>query len=182
MTKSAHFIPFKVSYSTGNYAKLYLREMGIDTRVKLSTTFHLQTDRQAERPIQTLEDMLRACVINFKDNWDDDLSLIEFTYNNNYPSIIGMTPFVALYARRCRSHIGCFEVGEISLIGPELVHEAMEKVWLIRKGVMRFGKKGKLSLRYVGSYHILRHSSKVAYELDLPNDLASVHPAFHVSL
>ncbi|WMV09669.1 hypothetical protein MTR67_003054 [Solanum verrucosum] len=134
--------------------------------------------------------MFKVCVIDFKGNWDDHLPLIEFAYKNSYHSCIGL----------------------------KLVHEAMEKVWLIierlktaqsqqyvyvdarrrdlefdvhdwfylkispMKGEMRFGKKGKLSSRYVGLYQILRCFGKVAYELDLPNDLASVHPVFHVSL
>ena len=66
-------------------------------------------------------------MIDFKGNRDDHLPLMEFAYNNSYHSSIGMAPFEALYGRRCRSPIGWFEVGEVSLIGPELVHEAMEK-------------------------------------------------------
>lgn len=79
----------------------------------------------------TLEDILRACVLDFKGNCDYHLPLIEFASKNNYHSSIGMTLFEHLYGRRCRSPIGCFEVGEVDLIGPEFVHEAMEKVWLI---------------------------------------------------
>lgn len=159
MTKLAHFLHVKVSYSAEDYAKLYLREMvklhgvplyiisnhgtqftsqlwksfqmGLGTRVKLSTDFHPQTDGQAESTIKTL--MLRACVIDFKGNWDDHLPLIEFAYNNSYHSSIDMDPFETLYGRRCRTLIGWFEVGEVSLIGPELVHETIEKVRLIRE-------------------------------------------------
>ena len=184
----------------------------------MSTTFHPQTDGQAERTIQTLEDMLRVCVIDFQGSWDENLPLIEFAYNNSYHASIEMAPFEALYGRKCRSPVGWFEVGEIALIGPDLVFEAMEKVRLIRerlksaqsrqksysdnrrkdiefevndwvylkispmKGVMRFGKKGKLSPRYIGPYKILRKMGKVAYALDLPTDLAMVHPVFHVSM
>ncbi|WMV29487.1 hypothetical protein MTR67_022872 [Solanum verrucosum] len=72
---------------------------GLGTRVKFSTAFQPQTDGQAERTIQTLEDILRACVIDFKCNWDDHLSLIEFAYNNSYHSSIGMAPFEALYVK-----------------------------------------------------------------------------------
>ncbi|WMV25944.1 hypothetical protein MTR67_019329 [Solanum verrucosum] len=79
-------------------------------------------DGQAELIIQTLEDMLRACMIDFKGNWDDHLPLTEFSYNNNYHSSILMAPYEALYGRRCRSPIGWFEVGEDGLIGPDLVH------------------------------------------------------------
>ncbi|WMV59329.1 hypothetical protein MTR67_052714, partial [Solanum verrucosum] len=94
MTKSSHFIPVKVSFSAEDYAKLYIKEVkGLGTKVKLSTTFHPQTDGQVERTIQTLEDMLRACIIDFKGNWDGHLPLIEFAYNNSYHSSIDMAPF-----------------------------------------------------------------------------------------
>ena len=66
---------------------------------------------QAARTIQTLEDMLRACVINFKGSWDDHLPLIEFANNNNYHSRIQKVPYEALYGRRCISPFGWFEVG-----------------------------------------------------------------------
>ncbi|WMV07709.1 hypothetical protein MTR67_001094 [Solanum verrucosum] len=110
--KSAHFLPIKTTHSAADYTRLYIQEL---------------TDGQAERTIQTLEDMLRACVIDFKGNWDDHLPLIEFAYNYSYHSSIQMTPYEALYGRRCRSPIGWFEVGEEGLIGPDLVHQAMEK-------------------------------------------------------
>ena len=74
--------------------------------MKLTTAFHPQTDGKAERTIQTLEDMLRACVIDFKGSWEDHLPLIEFSYNNSYHSSIGMAPFEAPYGRRCRSPVG----------------------------------------------------------------------------
>ncbi|WMV08507.1 hypothetical protein MTR67_001892, partial [Solanum verrucosum] len=107
MMKLAHYIPVKVSHSAEDYAKLYLKEMkGIGTHVKPTTTFHTQTDRQAERTIQHLEDILRACLIDFNGNWGDHLPLIKFAYNNNYHSSIGMAPFEALYSRRCRSPLG----------------------------------------------------------------------------
>ncbi|WMV50693.1 hypothetical protein MTR67_044078 [Solanum verrucosum] len=160
----------------------------------------VKTDAQAERTIQTLEDMLRACVINFKGSWDNHLPLIEFAYNNSYHSSIQMALYEALYGRRCRSPVGWFEVGEVALIGPDSNLDAMEKVKLIRdrlktaqsrqksyadvrrrelefqvddwvflkvppmKRVMRFGKKGKLSARYVGPYRILKMISRVAYD------------------
>ena len=77
-----------------------------------STTFLPQTDGQSERTIQTLEDMLRTCVINLKGSWDNYLSLIEFAYNNNYHASIGMPPFKALYERRCRSPLYWDEIGK----------------------------------------------------------------------
>ncbi|KAH0709388.1 hypothetical protein KY284_010815 [Solanum tuberosum] len=128
-TKSAHFIPIKVTFTAEDYAKVYIKEV-------VNTAFHPQMDGQAERTIQTLEDMLRACVIDFKGNWDDHLPLIEFAYNNSYHSSIAMVPFEAFYGRRCRSPVGWFEVGEFSLIGPKLVYDAIENVRLIRERLM----------------------------------------------
>ncbi|WMV41506.1 hypothetical protein MTR67_034891 [Solanum verrucosum] len=93
----------------------------------------LPIDGQEERTIQMLEDMLRACVIDFKGNWNDHLLVIKFAYKNSYHSSIGMAPFEALYGRRCRSPIGWFDIGEGTLVGPKLVHEAMEKFGLIRE-------------------------------------------------
>ncbi|WMV58614.1 hypothetical protein MTR67_051999 [Solanum verrucosum] len=147
---------------------------------RLTKSAHfLPTDGQAEFTIQTLEDMLRACVIDFKGNWDDHLPLIEFSYNNSYHSSIAMAPFEARYGRRCRSPVRWFEVGEFSLLGPEVVYEATEKISPM-KGVMRFGKKGKLCPLYVGPYEILKRVGKVAYELKLPIELAPVHLVFHI--
>lgn len=97
-------------------------QKGLGTKVNLSTAFHPQTNKQAERTIQTLEDILRACVIDFKGNWDDHLPLIEFAYNNSYHASIQMALYEALYGKRCTSPIGWFEVGEAELIGPDLVY------------------------------------------------------------
>ncbi|WMV09294.1 hypothetical protein MTR67_002679 [Solanum verrucosum] len=77
--------------------------------------------------------MFRACVIDIKGSCDDHLPLIMFAYNNSYHSSIQMTPYEALYGRRCRSPVGLFEVGEEALIGPDLVYDAMEKVQPIRE-------------------------------------------------
>ncbi|WMV41924.1 hypothetical protein MTR67_035309 [Solanum verrucosum] len=119
-------------------------------------------------------------------NWDDHLPLIEFAYNNNYHSNIGMAPFEALYGRRCRSPIAQSRQNSYDDVRRrDLEFEVNDWVYLKispMKGVMRFGNKGKLSHRYVGPYQILRHVGKVAYELELPNELTSVHPVFHVSM
>ena len=75
--------------------------------------------------------MLRACEIDFRGSWDDNLPLIEFSYNNSYHSSIGMAPFEALYGRRCRYLVRWFEVPESSILGPEIIPEALEKVKVI---------------------------------------------------
>ncbi|WMV45914.1 hypothetical protein MTR67_039299 [Solanum verrucosum] len=150
MTKLARFIPIKVSYSVEDYDKLYLKEMGLGTRAKLSTTFHPQTDGQAGRTIQTLEDMFRACVINFNGNWDDQLPLIEFSYNNIYHSSIGMAPFEALerlkMAQSRQKSYADVRIRDLEFDVNDWVYLKISPM----KGVMRFGKKGKLSPRYVG--------------------------------
>ncbi|WMV50389.1 hypothetical protein MTR67_043774 [Solanum verrucosum] len=112
--------------------------MRFDKKGKLSPRYigpykiSKRTDGQAEHTIKTLEDMLMACVIDYKGNWDDHLPLIEFAYNNSYHSSIQMAPYEALYGRRCRSPIGWFDVGEAGLIGQYLVHQAMDKVKVIQ--------------------------------------------------
>ncbi|GJW78616.1 putative reverse transcriptase domain-containing protein [Tanacetum coccineum] len=93
----------------------------------MSTIYHPQTDGQSERTIQTLEDMLKACIMDFEGNWDVYLLLVEFSYNNSYHSNVRCPPFEALYGRKCRSPILWAEVGEGQLIGPEIVHETTEK-------------------------------------------------------
>ncbi|KAH0705892.1 hypothetical protein KY285_010419 [Solanum tuberosum] len=246
MTKTSHFFPVKTTHLAEDYAMLYLQEVvrihgvlvsiisdrgaqftaqfwksfhkGLGSKVNVSTAFHPQTYGQAERTIQTLEDIFRACVIDLKGNWDDHLPIIEFAYNNSYHSSIQMAPYEAIYGRRCRSPIGWFEVGEAGLIGPDLVHQAMEKVKVIQerlktaqsrqksytdvrrrelefevddwvylkilpmKCVMRFFKKGNLSPRYIGPYRISKRVGSVAYEFELPQELAMVHMVLHISM
>ena len=161
LTKSAHFLPVKTTYTAEQYAKLYLDvvvslheipisivtnrgsqftshfwrsfQQALGTQVHFSTAFHPQTDGQSERTIQTLEDMLRACVLDFEGSWDKYLPLIEFAYNNSYHSSIQMAPFEALYGRRCRTPVGWFETGEHQLLGPDLVQDSIERIRLIRE-------------------------------------------------
>ena len=89
-------------------------------------------DGQSERTIQTLEDMLRACVMKFKGSWDTHLALMEFTYNNSYQASIAMAPFEALYGRKCRTLVCWDEDDERRLVGPELVQITSEKVKVVR--------------------------------------------------
>ncbi|GKC30507.1 putative reverse transcriptase domain-containing protein, partial [Tanacetum coccineum] len=99
----------------------------------MSTAYHPETDGQSERTIQTLEDMLRACVIDFGKGWDKHLPLIEFSYNNSYHASIKATPFEALYGQKCRSPICWAKVGDVQLTGPEIIHETTEKIMQIRQ-------------------------------------------------
>ncbi|GKA77361.1 putative reverse transcriptase domain-containing protein [Tanacetum coccineum] len=124
----------------------------------MSTTYHPQTDGQSERTIQTLEYLLRACVMDFGGSWDTHLPLVDFSYNNSYDKSIKCAPFEALYGRKYRSLVIWAEVGESQLIGPEIVQETTEKICKSKKvgdrvllkvspwkGLVRFGKKEKLA-------------------------------------
>nr|GEV14695.1 putative reverse transcriptase domain-containing protein [Tanacetum cinerariifolium] len=100
---------------TSDFWKAFQKAMG--TRLDMSTAYHPETDGQSERTIQTLEDMLRACVIDFGNGWERHLPLVEFSYNNSYHASIKAAPFEALYGRKCRSpgklnprYIGPFKV------------------------------------------------------------------------
>ena len=100
--------------------------------MKFSTSYHPQIDGQSERTIQILEDMLRACMIEFKGSWEDYIHLVEFSYNNSYQASIKMAPFEALYGRKCRSPICWDEVGERRLMGPDILVQTTDKVRIIR--------------------------------------------------
>ena len=107
-------------------------QKALGTRLNFSTTFHPQTDGQSERTIQTLEDMLRACVLDLKGSWASHLPLVEFAYNNSYHSSIKAAPYEALYGRKCRSPMCWDEVGERKLLGPDIIQRTCEKVYMIR--------------------------------------------------
>ncbi|CAL8168609.1 unnamed protein product [Prunus armeniaca] len=152
LTKDARF--------TSRFLRCLQEAMG--TRLQFSTVFHPQIDGQSERTIQTLEDMLRSCVLQF------NLALVEFAYNNSYHLSIEMAPYEALYGRSKDLE---FAVGD----------------WVFLKlspwnGVMRFGKHVKLSPHYIGPYEIMERIGPVAYRLALPPELSRVHDVFHVSM
>ncbi|GJQ97293.1 putative reverse transcriptase domain-containing protein [Tanacetum coccineum] len=245
LTKSAHLLLIKETDIIEKLTRQYLKEVvsrhgvpvsiisdrdnkftshfwkslneALGTQLDMSTAYHPQTDGQSERTIQTLEDMLRACVMDFGKGWDRHLPLIEFSYNNSYHTSIKAAPFEALYGRKCRSPICWAEVGDAQLTGPEIVRETTEKIIQIKhrlqashdrqrsyadkrrkplefqvgdkvmlkvspwKGVIRFGKRGKLNPRYIGPFKILAKVGTVAYRLELPEKLSRVHSTFYVS-
>ncbi|KAD4180329.1 hypothetical protein E3N88_28920 [Mikania micrantha] len=160
LTKSAHFLPIRESYSSDKMAEIYVKEIvsrhgvpvtiisdrdtrftfrfwknfqeELGTKLLLSTAYHPQTDGQSERTIQTLEDMLRACIINFGGSWDDYLPLAEFSYNNSYHSSIGMPPYEMLYGRKCRTPVCWGEVGQRELAHKKVVQVTNDQIDQIR--------------------------------------------------
>ncbi|GJY41495.1 putative nucleotidyltransferase, ribonuclease H [Tanacetum coccineum] len=161
LTKSAIFVPMRETDPMDKLARMYLKEVvtrhgiplsiicdrdprfasnfwrslqnALGTSLDMSTAYHPQTDGQSERTIQTLEDMLRACAIDFGKGWVNHLPLVEFSYNNSYHASIKAAPFEALYGRKCRSPVCWAEVGEVQLTGPEIVQETTEKIVQIKQ-------------------------------------------------
>nr|GEU73938.1 putative reverse transcriptase domain-containing protein [Tanacetum cinerariifolium] len=188
----------------------------LGTRLDISTAYHPKMDGQSERTIQTLEDMLRDCVVDFEGSWDRHLPLAEFSYNNSYHISIKAASFESLYRQKCRSLVCWSEVEDSQITGPELIRETTERIVQIKnhlltahsrlksyadvrhrplefnvgdkvmlkvspwKGVIRFGKCGKLSLRYIGPFKVLERVSPVAYKLEQPRELQGIHNTFHV--
>ncbi|GJS85486.1 putative reverse transcriptase domain-containing protein [Tanacetum coccineum] len=193
LTKSAIFVPMRETDPIERLERIYLKEVvtrhgipvsiicdrdprfasnfwrslekALGMNLDMSTAYHPQIDGQSKRTIQTLEDMLRACA----------------------------TPFEELYGRKCRSPVCWAEVGEVQLTGPEIVQETTEKPmefqvgdrvmlkFLPWKGVVRFGKRGKLNPRYVGRFKVLAKVEAIAYKLEFPQGLSRVYNTFHVS-
>ncbi|GJX41659.1 putative reverse transcriptase domain-containing protein [Tanacetum coccineum] len=244
LTKFAHFLPIKETDSMEKLTRQYMKEVvsrhgvpfsiisdrdskfmshfwkslneALGTQLDMSTAYHPQTDGQSERTIQTLEDMLRAYVMDSEKGWDIHLPLIEFSYNNNYHTSIKAAPFDALYGRKCQSPICWAEVGDAQLTGPKIVRETTEKIMQIKhrlqalhdqqrsyankrrkplefqvgdkvmlkvspwKGVIRFGKRGKLNPRYIGPFKTLAKVGTVAYRLELPKKLSRVHKPIEI--
>ncbi|GKD68863.1 putative reverse transcriptase domain-containing protein [Tanacetum coccineum] len=108
-------------------------QKALGTLLDMSTVYHPQTNGQSECTIQTLEDMWRACVIDFGGSCDTHLPLAEFSYNNSYHSSSRCAPFKALYGRKCRSPVIWAEIREIRLISPKMVQETTDKVVLIKE-------------------------------------------------
>jgi hypothetical protein len=156
LTKIAHFLPVKTYYPVITYAHMYIAcilslhgvpkilvsdrgpqfvskfweelHKSLGTKLLHSSAYHPQTSGQTERVNQILENMLRACVLEFPQKWDDCLPLEEFSYNNSYQESIKMAPFEALYGRRCRTQLNWSEPGERWFFRPDMVKETEEKV------------------------------------------------------
>nr|KYP46506.1 Retrotransposable element Tf2 [Cajanus cajan] len=172
LTKCAHFLPVNIKWSLEKLTQMYVREIvrlqgvpssiisdrdprftsrfwqslhqALGTKLKLSSAYHPQTDGQSERTIQSLEDLLRACVLDHLGSWEEVLPLVEFTYNNSFHASIGMAPFEALYGRRCRTPLCWYQDGESVVVGPELVLQTTEKVKMIQEKMRIAQSKQKL--------------------------------------
>ncbi|GJR73717.1 putative nucleotidyltransferase, ribonuclease H [Tanacetum coccineum] len=223
LTKSAHFLPIRKNYGISKLAEIFRQEIvrlhgtptsivsdrdpkftsrfwkGLQkawgTRLKFSTAFHPQTDGQSERTIQTLEDMLRACALEWTGSWDEYLCLVEFAYNNSWHASIKAAPFELLYGRKCRAPICWDEVGERLIEGPELIEITNEKVAVAKEKLKEarsrqksYADKHRRDLEFqVGDRVFLKVSpfrgvKQVSYRLALPPQLSHVHDVFHVSL
>ncbi|GJT12477.1 putative reverse transcriptase domain-containing protein [Tanacetum coccineum] len=150
----------------------------------MSTAYHPQTDGQSERTIQTLEDMLRACAIDFGKGWVNHLPLVEFSYNNSYHASIKAAPFEALYGRKCCSPACWTEVRKAQILGPEIIQETTEKIIQIKQRMQAVrdlqksyaGLKRKPMEFQVGiKFRLGKGSSSFLKEL------SRVHNTFHVS-
>nr|GEX68649.1 putative reverse transcriptase domain-containing protein [Tanacetum cinerariifolium] len=144
-------------------------QKALGTSLDMSTAYHPETDGQSERTIQTLEDMLRACVIDFGKGWVNHLPLVKFSCNNSYHASIKASPFKALYGRKCRSPIVQETTEKIVQIKQRIqAARDRQKSYADLKRVVRFGKRGKLNPRYVGAFKVVARVGSVAYKLDLP--------------
>src|SRR5436190_10691969 len=164
LTKSAHFIPIRLTYPIDKLSDLYIREVvrlhgvplsivtdrdpkftsgfwkslqkSLGSQLRLSTAYHPQTVGQSEQLIQILEDMFRACVLDFDGSWGKYLHLVEFSYNNSFQTSIGMSPYEALYGRPCRSPICWTTSGLPFILGPpRFVQDASEQIAIIRERI-----------------------------------------------
>ncbi|GKB58751.1 putative reverse transcriptase domain-containing protein [Tanacetum coccineum] len=165
LTKSAHFLPMREDYKMDRLAKLYLNEIVARHGVPI----FIISDRDSQFTSRFWQSMQGA--LGTRGSWDVHLPLVEFSYDNSYHSCVRCALFEALYGIKCRSPIMWAEVGEVQLIGHELVQEITEKI----------SKKGKLAPRFVGPFEIIEKVSPVTYMLDLLEKLNGVHDTFHVS-
>jgi hypothetical protein len=155
LTKVAHFIPVKTTYYGAKLTELYMSRIvclhgvpkkiisdrgsqftskfweklhkSMDTKLKVSSAYHPQTNGQTKRTNQILEDILRACALKYGKSWDKSLPYAEFSYNNSYQASIEMAPFEDLYGRQCRTPLFWSQMGESQVFGPEVLKDANDQ-------------------------------------------------------
>jgi hypothetical protein len=163
LTKVAHFILVKITYSGAQLAELYMSRIvclhgvpkkivsyrgtqftsrfwkrlheSMDTKLNFISAYHAQIDGQTERTNQVLEDMLRACALKYGKSWDKSLPYVEFSYNNSYQASLKTAPFEALYGRKCRTPLYWNQTGESQVFGPEILQAAEKQVQIIRENL-----------------------------------------------
>ena len=161
MTKSAHFLPVRTTDPVKKLASLYLMEIvrlhgvlvsivlnrdarftsifwkelqaGFGTKLKFITASDPQLDRQSEQTIQTLEDMLRVCTLDFPRSWAEKVPFMEFAYNNSDHQSLDISPFEALYRGKCRSSIHWHEAGERRFLGPKKVDAVSREIEILKR-------------------------------------------------
>ncbi|WVZ84666.1 hypothetical protein U9M48_031671 [Paspalum notatum var. saurae] len=220
LTKIAHFIPVNTTYSGAKLAELYISRIvclhgvpkriisdqgsqftsrfwaqlydSLDKKLRFSIAYHPQTEGQTERTNQILEDMLRACAIQYGNSWD------------NYQASLKKSPFEALYGKRCRTPLFWNQ----TVFGPDIIQDAEQQLQIVQENLrvvqsrqrsyadvrrrdlsfkeddhvyLKIHLKGKLAPRYIGPFKILEKKGEVSYRLELPPSLSGVHDVFHVS-
>ncbi|GJW14034.1 putative reverse transcriptase domain-containing protein [Tanacetum coccineum] len=205
LTKSAIFTPMRETNPLDKLARLYLKEVvtrhgipvsiicdrdprfasnfwrslqnALGTNLDMSTVYHPQTDGQSERTIQTLEDMLRACAIDFGKRLVGEAQILG-------PELIQETTEKIIQIKQRMQAARDRQKSYADLKRKPMEFQVGDKVMLKVspwKGVVRFGKRGKLNPRYVGPFKVIERVGEVAYKLELPEELSRVHNTFHVS-
>ncbi|GJU58321.1 putative reverse transcriptase domain-containing protein [Tanacetum coccineum] len=218
LTKSVHFIPTRETDSMETLTRFYIKEIvsqhgvpisiisdrdihftsifwqslqsALGAQLDMSTAYHPETDGQSERTIQTLEDMLRACVIDFGKGWERHLPLgstclwTMLEMFNPDQKIIPCETTEKIVQIPQRLQVARDQQRSYPMKTKSFEFQVGDRVMLKvspRKGVISFGKRGKLNPRYIGPLKILERIGLVAYKLELPEELKNVHNTFHIS-
>jgi transposase InsO family protein len=133
-----HGVPKKIVSDRGSQLTSKFSERlheTLDTQLRFSSAYHPQTNGQIESVNQILEDMLRACALQYGRSWDKSLSYPEFSYNNSYQESLKMAPFEMLYGQRCQTPLFWSETGEWKVFGPDILQEAEKQVRMVRENL-----------------------------------------------
>ncbi|GJU23337.1 putative reverse transcriptase domain-containing protein [Tanacetum coccineum] len=163
LTKSAFFVPIRETDPMEKLARMYLKEKALGSNLDMSTAYHPQTNGQSERTIQTLEDMLHACVIDFGNGWVKHLLLVEFYYNNSYHASIKAAPFEALYETT------------------EKVIQIKQRMQAARDRQKSYADLKRKPMEFQVGDRVMLKVSPWKGVLELPQELSRVHNTFHVS-